>query len=114
MKKILCVLMALIFTASALPVYAAGTAAIVNEKVATEGVREYAIWDVEVYGNYVYGADAALGLRVFEIGADGQLRDVTPDDAAYQGAMNADARNQLSIADGLLYAAFSGTAGEYT
>lgn len=113
MKKILCALMALIFIASAPSVYAAGTAAIVNGKVATEGVREYAIWDVEVYGNYVYGADAALGLRVFEIGADGQLRDVTPDDAAYQGAMNADARNQLSIADGLLYAAFSGTAGEY-
>lgn len=113
MKKILSVLLTLVMFTSAVPAFAAGTGAMQNEKVETSGIS-YNIWDVEVYGNYVYGADVKLGLRIFETGEDGQLTDVTPADAMYQGTMTADCRNQLCIEDGLLYAAFNGASDGYT
>ncbi len=114
MKKVLCTILSLMMlAASFVNASAAGTATLVTDKVTTEGVS-YAIWDVEVYGNYLYAADTNLGLRVFEIGENNSFTDVTPNDYAFKGSMTADVRNQLSIEDGMLFAAFAGDSEKFT
>ena len=115
MKKVLSALIAFaLMAASFTNISAAGSVTVLNERVTAESGVTYAVWDVEVYGEYVYGADAAFGLRIFKIGADNRLTDVTPDDAAYKGTMSTDSRNQLCVDNGLLYAAFSGDGGSFT